>query len=289
MKLLTLNTHSLEECEYEKKLAAFAKVVCQEQPQIMALQEVNQRIQAPPVKEEYLDWSGYIPCPLKEETELVVVRQDNHAFQLARRLREQGLEFWWTWIPAKIGYGRYDEGLAMFSLYPIVAADQFFISNIRDYQNWKTRRLLGIQAETPEGSQWFGCVHMGWWQDEEEPFKEQWDRLTAQIRQRWQRDETQNPVWLMGDFNARSDVRNEGYDYIRAGGWQDTYVLAEEKDSGITAGGRIDGWKDQKKADGMRIDYIWCSLCRPIRRSRVICSPQNGPVVSDHYAVVLEY
>ena len=42
MKLMTLNTHSLAEPDYEKKLEVFAGVVEQERPDIIALQEVNQ-------------------------------------------------------------------------------------------------------------------------------------------------------------------------------------------------------------------------------------------------------
>ena len=44
---------------------------------------------------------------------------------------------------------------------------QFLTSKTDDYENWKTRRILGIQ---PEGSSdWFFTVHMGWWNDDEEP------------------------------------------------------------------------------------------------------------------------
>ncbi len=42
MKLITLNTHSLIEEHYEKKLRAFAEVIRKEKPDILAMQEVNQ-------------------------------------------------------------------------------------------------------------------------------------------------------------------------------------------------------------------------------------------------------
>ena len=42
MKIMTLNTHSLAEPEYESKLAAFAGSLVQIKPDIIALQEVNQ-------------------------------------------------------------------------------------------------------------------------------------------------------------------------------------------------------------------------------------------------------
>ncbi|MBQ8378789.1 MAG: hypothetical protein IJX42_06640 [Oscillospiraceae bacterium] len=50
MKLMTLNTHSLVEENYEKKLDTFVKGVISEKPDIIALQEVNQSIDADLVK-----------------------------------------------------------------------------------------------------------------------------------------------------------------------------------------------------------------------------------------------
>ncbi len=43
MKLLTLNSHSLEEEDYEHKLIEFERAILRESPHIIALQEVNQR------------------------------------------------------------------------------------------------------------------------------------------------------------------------------------------------------------------------------------------------------
>ena len=42
MKLMTLNTHSLVEPDYESKTRKFAQVIKQELPDVVALQEVNQ-------------------------------------------------------------------------------------------------------------------------------------------------------------------------------------------------------------------------------------------------------
>ena len=46
---MTLNTHSLEEEDYEAKLHAFAEGVCRAEPDIIALQEVNQTQTSSPV------------------------------------------------------------------------------------------------------------------------------------------------------------------------------------------------------------------------------------------------
>ena len=50
MKLLTLNTHSLIEPEYEAKREIFVEFIAKEQPDVFALQEVNQTAAAPELK-----------------------------------------------------------------------------------------------------------------------------------------------------------------------------------------------------------------------------------------------
>lgn len=283
MKLLTLNTHSLIEPGYEEKLLQFAQMVCRETPDIIALQEVNQTACAFPVCEE--EKTGYV----SSDDENVVVRQDNHAARLASLLRKGGQDYFWTWVPAKLGYDRYDEGLALFSKAPIRETDVFFISKSQDYHNWKTRKTLGIRTEAG----WFYTVHMGWWKDEEEPFGEQWKVLSERLKKCGETLQKEENVWLMGDFNSQADIRGEGYDLVAGSGWKDTFVCAEEKDEGVTAEGAIDGWKDKdarggKKQTGMRIDYIWCNKNVPVRRSQVVCNGVNYPKVSDHYGVLIE-
>ncbi len=291
MKMITINIHSLEEPDYERKLHRFADVVLAEQPDIFAMQEVNQSAAAEKLEPSKL--SGYVKCQDFEGE----IRQDNHGARLSGLLLEEGARYFWTWVPAKLGYGKYDEGLAIFSRQPILEVDSFRISRCDDYKNWKTRRILGVRTEKG----WFYTVHMGWWDDEEEPFWEQWERLKGHIH-RAAGEESDRPVWLMGDFNSLDKISGQGYDLVSESGWQDTYCLAKERDCGITVGKVIDGWKERlsdqadeegilggqgQLLEGMRIDYIWCSRKVPILSSQVICNGRNYPVVSDHYGVMI--
>ena len=93
----------------------------------------------------------------------------------------------------------------------------------------------------------------------------------------------------MGDFNSPSDVRGEGYDAVLDSGWYDTYVLAEEKDSGNTISGSIDGWKDKKDSGEKRIDYIFTDTKRKIKSSYTVFNGKNEEIISDHFGVLLEY
>ena len=274
MKLLTLNTHSLVEDNYSKKLDAFVSAIAEQRPDIIALQEVNQTIaetQADVISK------GYVPCD-----ENIAIRKDNHVYKAAELLENAGVKYYWTWLPLKKGYDKYDEGIALMSRSRITETDVVRISETDDYNNWKTRKIIGIRTEAAP-DEWFFSVHYGWWDDLDEPFQNQWQK-TAEHMKKYSR------VWLMGDFNSPAEVRNEGYDMINGGGWYDSYTLAKTRDNGITVGKVIDGWRDKVSGtDGMRIDQIWCSQKVEIASSEVIFNGANKPVVSDHYGVAAEY
>ena len=295
MKCLTLNSHSLVEPEYEKKLAALVEGIWKEQPDVMAFQESSQSVCAEEVPETELEESGFVPCPfcplIAEDAKQAKIRRDNHAFRIAVSLRSLGLAYFWTWTGAKIGYGKYDDGLAIFSREPVLAACQFYLTASHDYQDWKTRKALSLSISTGKEVSSFVCVHMGWWEDDEDPFSAQWKRLLGHLHPL----KKSGHIWLMGDFNSPDQVRGEGYDLIRDSGWRDTYLLAEKKDSGITVPGQIDGWRNQENAAGMRIDYIWLSpehrKDQPLQilSSRVLFNGRRFSSVSDHYGVLIEW
>ena len=81
MKLLTLNTHSLQEEQYQKKLEEFVVGILQEKPDIIALQEVNQSMDGPLAGEELR--IGQFPLSSGRP-----IRKDNHAAQVAHALRK---------------------------------------------------------------------------------------------------------------------------------------------------------------------------------------------------------
>ena len=274
MKLLTLNTHSLVEDNYSTKLDAFVSAIAEQRPDIIALQEVNQTIAETQVD---VISEGYVPC-----VENIVIRKDNHVYKAAELLEGAGVKYYWTWLPLKKGYNKYDEGIALMSRSRIIETDVVRISETDDYNNWKTRKIIGIRTEVAP-DEWFFSVHYGWWDDLDEPFQNQWQK-TVEYMKKYSR------VWLMGDFNSPAEVRNEGYDMINGGSWYDSYTLARTRDNGITVGKVIDGWRDKVSGtDGMRIDQIWCSQKAEIASSEVIFNGANKPVVSDHYGVVAEY
>ena len=126
MKILTLNTHSLAEENATEKMQLFSGIIEQEQPEIMAFQEVNQTMSAPVIPPEQLE--GMVPAPENS----IPVRWDNHAAAVALALHKAGLSCSWIWLPIKEGYRSYDEGVALFSLdRKIAETDSFYISTTR--------------------------------------------------------------------------------------------------------------------------------------------------------------
>ena len=83
MKLLTLNTHSLEEADYADKTEKFIEMLRKEQPDIVALQEVNQSRKGKELPDIMLD--GYTRCSGFN----LPVRKDNYARYVVEELRKQ--------------------------------------------------------------------------------------------------------------------------------------------------------------------------------------------------------
>ncbi len=273
MKLLTLNTHSLAEENYSEKAKAFISEVTEIKPDIIALQEANQSINETPLSQKP---QGYIAC-----YENTVLHKDNHIYNISEMLRKKGVDYYWTWLPLKKSYDRFTEGIGIMSRNRIIETAVHGVSGIDDYNNWKTRKIVGIRSGTMP-DQWFFSVHYGWWNDIDEPFHKQWQKTAGYMKK-------YDKVWLMGDFNNPAHIRNEGYDLIESDGWYDSYGLAQVKDSGITVKGQIDGWRDNNdSAGGMRIDQIWCNYKAEVLSSQVIFNGVNEPVVSDHYGVMVK-
>ena len=86
MRLLTLNTHSLVEPDYEAKRKFFVDFIAKEQPDVFALQEVNQTATAPAMS---IPLADYCPCSGNG----ILLKEDNHAAAVAQMLKEEGVHY----------------------------------------------------------------------------------------------------------------------------------------------------------------------------------------------------
>lgn len=273
MKLMTINTHSLAEENYSEKLEEFISAAAELKPEVIALQEANQTAEAEEVPISEL--TGFTSCGA------ILIKKDNHIYNAVRRLRDSGVGYYWTWLGIKKGYDKFDEGIGLMSLSPILETKVIGVSEVNDYSNWKTRKIVGIRTQK-QPEEWLFSVHYGWWSDECEPFQKQWERTLMSL------PEGKN-IWLMGDFNSPAEIRGESYDMMINSGFHDSFTLAKNRDNGITVSKTIDGWQGRKhNSDGMRIDLILASQPREILSSQVIFNGRNRAVISDHFGVMIE-
>lgn len=261
MKLLTLNTHSWIEKNQIEKMKYLASIIVKEQIDVIALQEVNQ-----------LD---------KEEIVFKGIKKDNFAYLLCKELETLGENYKFTWDYHHIGYDTYNEGTALLFKGEEKEVIGDFLGTSRDEKNWKTRKFSMVSLEIGKKNYDFYSCHMGWWKDSENSFEIQVDKLIDFSKKR------KNTFFLMGDFNNSAEIREEGYDYVLGKKIFDTYLLAKEKDDGITVSGIIDGWEG-KSSNPKRIDFIFTNEKIDVKYSKVVFNGKNYDVISDHFGVMIE-
>lgn len=270
MTLLTLNTHSLHGKDTERALDALCASLAELCPHVIALQEVNQTRNAPL-------YGGAIPSGFRFCHDEVLLRDDHFGVRLLARLAKTGISYAWSWLPVKVGYGRFDEGLMTLCRFPIAEVRSVRLSQTNNYEDWRRRAALLVR---PEGTDtWFVNLHTARWEDRQEPFARQWRRLTEALPRN-------AAVWLMGDFNNPAHRRGEGYDLVASEGFLDCYAAAKHREGENTVPCAIDGWRDGNRA--LRIDQIWCNRSADVSSVRVLFDGRNSPVLSDHFGVLAE-
>lgn len=271
MKILTLNAHAWAEENQLHKISQLADFINTHQFDIISMQEVNQ-----PIQEEALT-AAELEHYFRIDSD-TVVKKDNYAYVLLTQLSET---YYWTWIPTHVGFRTYDEGLAILSRTPITQAFGEYVSHMQDYNNYRTRKIVGIQTVADGEEAWFVNGHYNWWDDDQEPFKGQWDLTESKLA-----PYMNEPLYMMGDFNNVAEIREQGYDYMMSHGWHDLYTMAKQKDDGATVVKAIAGWANNSQP--LRIDYIFSNRPVQAKSSTVVLNGKNGPVVSDHYGVAVE-
>lgn len=257
MKLLTLNCHSWQEENQMHKIKYLAEVINNKDYDVVALQEVSQLIE-----------SEVIEYPIKKDNFAILLKQELDNYN------KDKYSFYWDF--SHIGFDKYEEGLAIFTKHKVIDNESFLITNSSDKNYWKTRKIVKSKISYKDKIINFYSCHLGWWNDLEEPFDYQVDNLLK-------KSEPNEYSFFMGDFNNNAFVRNEGYDYLISKGLKDLFVLANERDSGITVKGKIDGWDENKEK--LRLDLVLSNNNIEVKTSKVIFNGKNKDIISDHFGV----
>lgn len=267
MYLFTLNTHSFLEENWQEKQQILIETLAQEQPDIIALQEVNQPLDNPPAT-----------ClPQGTIQHEIPLKEGNFALQLATALEKKQCGYTLIWVGMKQSYGKYEEGLCFLCKFVPQETTAFSVSKTEDPTHWRKRMVLGIKSQ----NHWFYNVHFGRWDDSFDPFPHQWETFLQKVN-------LTKPMFVMGDFNAPRHLPEQGYALVLSRNFYDTHTLALEKEGDGTAFGAIDGWQDApKNAPLQTIDYIFTNQPTGVTASKTLFTPKQGKVISDHFALTI--
>lgn len=277
MKVLTLNTHAWMEEDPYAKIEKIIDRIAANTYVFVALQEINQSLDAEVVKDpSFIKAGGDDPD--------VHIKADNFALLIVKGLRERGLDYYWSWTANHIGYDKYDEGVALLSLLPF-KAESLLVSDCQDYTHHYTRRVLKASVQSEQKKWTVLSTHFSWWKDGEDRklFKDEWDKTRTLLE-----DDKETSLLVMGDFNNEASINREGYDHVKvtAPYLSDSHSAAKEKFGEATVVSAIDGWNDHP--DEKRIDYIFTDNRQMIETYRVVFDGKNGHIVSDHFGVEVD-
>ncbi len=211
----------------------------------------------------------------------------NMVHQLLSRLPDGRYEYTMDW--SHFAWGVWLEGSAILSKYPLNHSESRFISRpgtLPHSNDWKSRNVPMAKLEVQDlGEVSVFSVHAGWWDDPDEPFREQFARLLEWVEEVSSSSEL---TLLCGDFNVAAG--SAGYEYmLEDTGFMDPYAIANpEGFFDATIGAGADGWENSD--DAHRIDYILMnedSSLEAARARRVFTESEFGRV-SDHVGVFVE-
>lgn len=274
MKILTLNCYSLVEDEGPKQVRELSQKIAEENYDLIALQEVNQTFDAHPA---VLD--GFFCPPTTDQP----VKVDNFCLQLIEALQVLDVEYYWSWAYTHVSYGRFEEGVALLSKTPLIAADHSVAPRDQsDPAKDNVRRIIIGLTEADGELVRVVSTHYNWW---ERGFAAEWQKTEALLADPAAVGAAY-PLILGGDFNQPADT--QGYRLVQESSLklQDAFTIAESvSGGGATIPGAINGWNDSHAPK--RIDYIWLGPSFKAAAYAVTFNGETGPQVSDHFGITV--
>lgn len=256
MKLLTLNVHGWLEKDSKQKIRYLAQVIAENEYDVVALQEVNQKIE-----------SNFVTHQLKK---------DNYGLLLLKQLNQLvNKKYSYFWSNSHIGYDIFDEGIAILTHLPVYDIDSFYCSKSKHINSISSRKIIGVTVSYNNQKVVIYSCHINLPDGKEN----QLDNIKSILS----RDNSDNLKILMGDFNLDALSNEIGYQNILKLGLYDCFYNAIEKDDGITVQTNIDGWKEVQQEK--RLDYIFLTKEKEVLSSKVIFNGKNKNIISDHYGV----
>lgn len=269
IKVLSLNMHCGKEENYESKMKTIIEQIAFYNPDVVLLQECVQD-------------KGQVVVETKYG---IKIRAGNLAKQIVDGLKNQyGCEYDYYFDWGNYAFGNLEEGAAILTKDIIHEAGSQYVSKTMSIDHWWARKIVRASLLINGRECMFYSVHLGWWNDEKEPFKAQIDQLVQ-----WMTSKPDALHFLSGDFNNPSG--DEGYQYmIDQLGFRDLYFENNPNgfcDGTFIASGKLSLENENNK---LRIDYMlspdreWKALT--VKR---VFTGKDAQVVSDHYGLYGEF
>jgi maltose 6'-phosphate phosphatase len=213
----------------------------------------------------------------------VDVKRHNLADVITKRINQKSdyhYDFYFDW--SHIGFDTIEEGCAIITSYPILSVDSKYVSRNKTTSFWKSRKVIKMKIKVDgQALNLYNC-HLGWWGDDEEPAKDQFDTL-----HQWASNES-TPNILVGDFN--NPAGQVGYEYlVDTLGYRDLFYESN-LDSFYAPTFYKSKKNDELEVENIdeRIDYIFTnSDAIKAVKSKLIFTRDDG-MVSDHVAICAE-
>lgn len=257
MKILSLNLNTYQEDRQFDKFMKIAKTIVDENIDVVLFCEAGQSLMSPYIEGD--------------------IRKDNAIKLICDKVNEllgtQVYRFKWEMV--HFGFKVYEEGVAIMSKHELNDIKATYITKTSDHFTFKSRKVL---KATINNIDFYSC-HMGWEDDEVEPFNYQLNQLHQFIK-----TTSENKLAIIGGtFN--NDVKTKSYQDVVKAGYIDLYVK-----------GKPDGMFDEtyilpfgyQKDSNYRLDYIFSNKeVLTIKQAKYIFEGNNR--VSDHVGIVIEF
>jgi len=257
MKVLSMNLNTYQEDQQFEKFMRIAKKIVDEDVDVVLFCEAGQSLMSP-----------YIEGDIRKDNAIKIICD-----KVNELLGTQIYRFKWDMV--HFGFKIYEEGLAIMSKHSLENIQSCYITKTSDHFTFKSRKVL---KATIKNIDFYSC-HMGWEDDENEPFSYQLHQLDQYVK-----DVSMNRLAIIGGtFN--NDVKTKSYQDIINLGYIDLYRKANPEgmyeDTLILPEG-------YQKEDSYRLDYIFSNK-NQITIKNVKYLFEKTDRVSDHVAILIEF
>lgn len=275
--VLTINMHTYQESGMGAKFQKIADVIGKLGIDIVLMQECAQRNNTTVVS----NING------------VNIRSDNMAKILMEMLlTNYGVQYYYAWDWAHIGFSYYEEGVGILSRYPLSGINSRYLDSRTSTSDLHSRKAVNAQADfTGFGRVSMTSVHTSWHSTSEPYGANQISNAVWLVYEKYTNNLSNNITNVLnilgGDINSQpTDSPPHGYNSLIMGGLMVDTLLSYYPTA--NTGGGNQTYRTVGGTYPGRIDYIaiMSNDQYNVRYCEIVFSSTNIGLVSDHFGVI---